>query len=410
VRLHRHDETLVKYKIAIYVQHLLGAGHLVRAMSLADALSEDGHQLILLSGGFPIDRPVRAYAFYQLPPTRAIEGDFTRLVDEQGQPVSEKWRRDRGALLLAKVQQFRPDLLITETFPFGRRQFRFELEPLLDWVQSQPSVHLIASIRDVLQRRSDVRNRQTVETIKQYYDAVLVHADEVLFKLDASFPLSYEIEDKLIYTGYIHQPNKGCDRRVGASAFVDPTSTHTQLLPQNQSESGKDGYDEIIVSGGSGSVSARLLETARRARLLSSAGSRVWRLLTGRDITGVSTSPEPGLVIEPNRADFFTLLGRCALSVSQAGYNTTLDILASGARSLMIPFAGDGETEQNDRAQALENAGRVLRITESDLTPESLARAIDRALETEPVEIKANLNGAANSALLITQKLEEWSA
>jgi len=42
-----------------------------------------------------------------------------------------------------------------------------------------------------------------VETIKQYYDAVLVHADEVLFKLDASFPLSYEIEDKLIYTGEI---------------------------------------------------------------------------------------------------------------------------------------------------------------------------------------------------------------
>ncbi len=400
----------MKYQIAIYVQHLLGAGHLVRAMSLADALSEDGHQVLLLSGGFPIDRPVGAYAFGQLPPTRAIEGDFTRLVDEQGGAVSESWCRDRGAMLLAKVKQFRPDLVITETFPFGRRQFRFELEPLLDWVQSQPSVHLMASIRDVLQRRADVRNRQTVETIKQYYDAVLVHADEVLFKLDASFPLSDEIEDKLIYTGYIHQPNKGCDRRVGASVFVDPTSTHTQPLPQNQSESGKDGYDEVIVSGGSGSVSARLLETARRARPLSSARSRVWRLLTGRDNSGVLTRPEPGLIVEPNRADFFTLLGRCALSVSQAGYNTTLDVLASGARSVMVPFAGDGETEQSDRAQALERAGRLVQLDEVELTPQSLAQAIDCALEQTPVEINVNLKGAQNSARAISMKLDEWTA
>ncbi|MCP4235225.1 MAG: glycosyl transferase, partial [Aestuariibacter sp.] len=81
----------------------------------------------------------------------------------------------------------------------------------------------------------------------------------------------------------------------------------------------------------------------------------------------------------------------------------------SGARSLMIPFAGDGETEQNDRAQALENTGRVLRIAEPDLTPGNLARAIDRALEMEPVKIKVDMNGAANSALLIAQKLQEWS-
>jgi len=392
-RFEEYDETIVNYKIAIYVQHLLGAGHLVRAMSLADALSEDGHQVLLLSGGFPIDRPVTAYTLYPLPPTRAIEGDFTKLVDEHGEPLSEAWRRHRAALLLAKVQEFQPDLLITETFPFGRRQFRFELEPLLSWVKSQASVRLMASIRDVLQRRTEIRNRQTVDTIEQYYDAVLVHADKALFKLDASFPLSREIKDKLIYTGYIHQP-----------ADVPPP-----LI--GKAGGSEDGFDEIIVSGGSGNVSARLLETARLARPLSSAKSRVWRLLSGRDNTrGGATSPEYGLIVEPNRADFFTLLGRCALSVSQAGYNTTLDVLASGARSVMVPFAGDGETEQTDRAQALERAGRLVQVPEAGLTPQKLAHAVDRALEQIPVEISVNLSGATNSARLISQKLNEWKA
>ncbi|MCP4010377.1 MAG: glycosyltransferase [Proteobacteria bacterium] len=379
-------------RVAIYVQHLLGAGHLVRAMSLAESLSRSGHQVLLLSGGFPIDRAVEGYQYFQLPPTCAIEGDFNRLVDEYGKAVDESWRKSRGLMLMAEVVKFEPDLVITETFPFGRRQFRFELEPLINWVKKQSSVRLMASIRDVLQRRNEAKNRLTVKTIEHYYDGVLVHADQSLFKLDASFPLSHEIEDKLIYTGYIHQPAK-----------IQTTSIQ-------KGEGYCDGQDEIIVSGGSGTVSACLLGTARLARPLSSAKSRVWRLLTGRDLSVAAQSPEAGLIIEPNRPDFFNLLSRCALSVSQAGYNTTLDVLASGARSLMIPFAGDGETEQNDRAQALEKAGRVLRIAESDLTPEGLARAIDRALEMEPVKIKADLNGAANSALLITQKLREWNA
>lgn len=382
--------------IAIYVQHLLGAGHLVRAMSLAEALTQTGYQVLLLSGGFPIDRAVKGYRFCQLPPTRAIGSDFTRLIDEQGTAINDQWRNDRASVLLAELVRFEPDLVITETFPFGRRQFRFELEPLIDWVRSQASVRLMASIRDVLQRRADAKNRLSVDTIQKYYDAVLVHADESLFKLDASFPLSHQIEDKLIYTGYIHQPAI--------------TETASLVKGGGPDLGGSDGLDEIIISGGSGTVSDRLVETACLARPLSSEKSRVWRILTGRNRLNPAVSPEAGLIIEPNRPDFFELLCRCALSVSQAGYNTTLDVLASGARSVMVPFSGDGETEQSDRAQALECAGRLIQLAESDLTPQSLAHAIDRAFELKPVEVKVNLDGAATSARLITQKLAQWNS
>lgn len=374
-------------KIAIYVQHVMGAGHLVRAMSLAEALSNSGHRVLLISGGFPIDREVKGYQYFQLPPTKAIESNFTKLVDDQGQLIDDQWRECRRDLLLATVSEFMPDLVITETFPFGRRIFHFELEPLMYWVKQQASMYLMASIRDVLQRRSEPKNRFTVEVVNKYYDGVLVHADERLFKLDASFMHTDKIEDKLFYTGYIHD---------AVDAPPDDGSTV--------------GQNEIIVSGGSGTVSAQLMAVAPLARSLSKARSYQWRMMTGRDRSRPAYSPEPGLIIEPNRDDFYALLGRCALSVSLAGYNTTLDVLASGVRSVMVPFVGSHETEQSDRAQALERAGRILQVPENILSPKSLAQAIDRALEMAPVQIEVNMHGAEISARIVTQKLQQWQA
>ncbi len=377
----------MQQKIAIYVQHVIGAGHLVRGMSLAEALSRHGHDVLLISGGFPIDREVLGYRYFQLPPTKGIDGIFTRLVDDQGNPLTDQWREQRRDILLATVAEFQPDLVLTETFPFGRRIFHFELEPLMHWAHQQPGVYLMASIRDILQRRSDAKNQFTVDVVNRYYNGVLVHADENLFKLDASFLHTDKIAHKLFYTGYIHD-----------------------AVDAPPDDGGSIGRDEIIVSGGSGTVSAQLMAIAPQARPLSAARDRVWRMMTGRDRSVARHEPEPGLIIEPNRDDFYTLLGRCALSVSLAGYNTTLDVLASGVRSVMVPFVGSHETEQSDRAQALERAGRIIQVPENILSPKTLAQAVDRALEMEPVQIDVNMHGAEGSADIVTEKLAQWQA
>ena len=74
----------------------------------------------------------------------------------------------------------------------------------------------------------------------------------------------------------------------------------------------------------------------------------------------------------------------------------------------MVPFAGDGETEQSDRAQALERAGRLLTVSEEDLSPKRLARAVDQALEHAPAELDIRFDGAQGSAQILRQKLSEW--
>ncbi|GIR53034.1 MAG: hypothetical protein CM15mP62_05050 [Rhodospirillaceae bacterium] len=53
--------------------------------------------------------------------------------------------------LLNLFEETKPSMILTELFPFGRRQFRFELIPLLDRAQEAKwKPKIIASMRDIL--------------------------------------------------------------------------------------------------------------------------------------------------------------------------------------------------------------------------------------------------------------------
>ncbi len=111
-----------------------------------------------------------------------------------------------------------------------------------------------------------------------------------------------------------------------------------------------------------------------------------------------------GVIVERNRSDFPALLQRCAVSVSQAGYNTVCDILRSGARAVMVPFSDADEVEQSLRANLLQRHNRVISLEQQALTAESLAAAVDRASEMPQQSISMRMNGAEVSAGL----LQEW--
>jgi predicted glycosyltransferase len=90
------------------------------------------------------------------------------------------------------------------------------------------------------------------------------------------------------------------------------------------------------------------------------------------------------LVVEPARPDFPGLLRRARLSVSQAGYNTVMDVLAAGIPGVVVPYAGGLESEQTLRARRLAERGVLQVVDEAKLTPEALAAAVDKALATPP--------------------------
>ena len=71
-----------------------------------------------------------------------------------GNPIDDAFKEKRLLRLLQAFRDCRPDIVILEAFPFGRRQMRFELLPLLETItNSSPRPLLVASVRDILQER-----------------------------------------------------------------------------------------------------------------------------------------------------------------------------------------------------------------------------------------------------------------
>ena len=365
--------------VFFYVQHLLGIGHLRRAATLAQALERAGFDVTLASGG----KPVEGYRVLQLPPASS-DPDFKQLLDENGTPVDDDWKRRRREALLAAYAAAAPDVLLIELFPFGRRQMRFELLPLLNQaIAATPRPLVVCSVRDLIQAKP-AREQEIAGCFEHYYDRLLVHGDPRIAGFERSFGAAQRLAGKLHYTGYVVQ----------------------DLPPAG----GDAGSGEVLVSAGGGAVGRHLFETAIAARSLSKLRDRTWRILAGinaEDFAGLQARAGAGVIVERFRNDFTLRLRNCVLSVSQAGYNTVLETLQAGARAVVVPFAAGAESEQTLRATLLAERGLLEVVEEAALTPATLAAAIDRtAARPRPAGGAVDLGGARRSAEL----LREWVA
>src|SRR5690606_35839882 len=105
---------------------------------------------------------------------------------------------------------------------------------------------------------------------------------------------------------------------------------------------------------------------------------------------------------ERARADFVTLLKNCTLSISQGGYNTVMEVLATGARAVLVPYAGGHETEQTVRARRLAERGIVQCVPEGELTISALVAAIENARNGSPsCGLGIDLGGAKKTAEIL---------
>ncbi|TNE39916.1 MAG: glycosyl transferase [Alphaproteobacteria bacterium] len=377
-------------KILFYVQHLLGIGHLRRTATLTRNLMRAGFDVTVVSGGHEIDIDLGGARLVQLPATRATDLYFKVLVDEEGTVIDEAWREARAKKLLDLYLDVAPDVLVTELFPFGRRQMRFELIPLLEAAKASSNPPLIlSSVRDILVAQTKPgRNEEMLERVEKYFDHVLVHGDPELISLDHTFPHAARIAKRIFYTGYV----------------VDRTGV--------KGGKGAPGAGEVIVSSGGGAVGANLLKTAMAARALSSARELTWRVMVGTAVeTGefeeLTKFAPKGVIVERARADFTTLLMNCALSISQGGYNTVMEVLHAKCRAVIVPYAGGLETEQTLRARLLAEKGVLQIADEEGLSPEKLAGKIDAALNGPPAEAAIDVNGGEKTVALIRSWMEE---
>ena len=366
-------------RVLFYVQHLLGIGHTMRAAQLTRAMRRAGLDVTYVAGGFDaIETDLAGAGLVRLPPVRAADASFTSLVGADGAPIDDAWRARRRTALLDAFHAADPDLVLIEMFPFGRWQFRFELLPLLQAARGRAQV--VCSVRDILVAKSEPsRLAAIVDTVERHFAAVLVHGDPDFIPLDETFAPARQIAHKLRYTGYVAPEPPACAMDKSAAA--------------------------VIVSAGGGGTGGALMRAALAARPLSPLAAATWRFLTGPSLSDrerTALAPQPGVVIEPARPDFRALLAAAALSVSQAGYNTVMDLLTCRTRSVLVPFSSHGQTEQALRARRLAARGWAEVVAEEELTPARLAAAIGRALANDaPRTDGIDLDGARRSAAVL---------
>jgi predicted glycosyltransferase len=372
-------------KVLFYVQHLLGIGHLARASRICTALAEMGAAVTVVTGGLPVKGfPGPGANHLALPAVQTAGEGFTGLTDADGRPVTPAFEAARRDLLLGAFHRIAPDAVVTEAFPFGRRQMRFELLPLIAVAQAaRPRPLLLCSLRDILQERTKPeRDTETVTLVRAHFDRVLVHGDPIFAELADSFRLADQIADKVVHTGLVAAPT--------------PTPSPDRF--------------NIVVSAGGGAVGEGLSRAALAAAAELPARLR-WCLITGPNL------PEPAYrklaakadTLGPDRIalfrfrpDFPGLLASAGLSVSQAGYNTVCDILRAGCRAVLVPFAAGGETEQTVRSNRLARIGRAESLAEDALSGSALAASIRRALEAAaPPANQFALDGADRTAQLL---------
>ncbi len=168
---------------------------------------------------------------------------------------------------------------------------------------------------------------------------------------------------------------------------------------------------EVLVSAGGGAAGKALLETALAARRAGCLAHLPWRLLTGTNLPDGDVRRAAGERARRRRRssgsahDFAALLRACRVSVSQAGYNTVLDLLAARARAVLVPFAAGRETEQPLRAERLAALGAAELVRESELSAAALAAAIERAAARPRPVLAIDTGGAARSAQVIAEMI-----
>jgi predicted glycosyltransferase len=345
-------------RVAFICCHLSGTGHLVRTLALARATAAAGSRGLVIGGGRPLDHiDLKGIDFLQLPPVQVPDFDFSTLRTPEGAVADDAYLAARRSALQQALTSFRPDALVTELFPLGRRILAAEFEAAIAaTLAANPAAAIIASVRDIPEPPSSPRRlEQAADRLRRLYDALLVHGDAEFLPLAATWPLAQDLAPLIHHTGYVAgDPPPPCDV---------PGAT-------------------VLVAVGGGVLGRRLLALAAGAAALS---RRPWHLLTGgadaadlaRDLT--ARYGRANLAIEPARPDYKALLAGAACSVSLAGYNTVLDLAGCTTPAIVVPFDEHGEVEQVIRAERLARLDGFTVLRVDDLTPSMLAAAAETA-------------------------------
>ena len=384
--------------IIFYCQYVWGMGHLVRSLEFARALS--GHDVTLIAGGQEVEVDLPEHVRLLRLPVLYMDEKFTRLIPGSPGRSVEQIQHERKKTIYSLMEDLQPDLFIVELYPFGRSIFGFELEPLLGDIRAGKfgRVKAVCSLRDILVEKKDppAYEKRVLQKLNRYFDALLIHSDAALQRLDETFSRAGDIKIPLEYTGFItQQSDPAAGRKLRRELKIAP------------------GEKLIVASAGGGRSGLNLLTSVLDAcelirdslpiRLEAFTGP----LMDNEAYEKLVARCAPGIRIQRYTRHFLDYLYAADLSVSLAGYNTCMNLLVTQVPALVYPYSR--QREQPMRVNKIKNMLPMKILNAENVQPDRLSDHIvqmldqKRTLKTLPID----LNGAANAANFLSRWLNE---
>jgi predicted glycosyltransferase len=227
------------------------------------------------------------------------------------------------------------------------------------------------------------REEGAYKAVEQFYDMVLVYGSQDVFDVADQYGWTAPAVDALEYCGYVCAPVAGRGaRRIRARAL-----------------GGKpDGRLVVAMAGGGADAYPMMDALLDGLDELSTDEPSALILITGpfmppnqRRNLMARTQGRPAQV-RTSVADVPSYIKAADVVVGMAGYNTTAEVLRSGTPSVLVPRRGPS-AEQRMRASLFHDRGWVRVVDPDELSPATLADAVNQAHEAPAAAVGPQLGG-----------------
>jgi predicted glycosyltransferase len=363
-------------RIIFYSHDTYGLGHIRRTLCLVRALiDEEPTADILLATGSPIIGQLTVPEGVRLVSLKPVVKTGAETYEARdGSMDRRQVIAHRSAQLLGAVRFFRPDVLVVDHAPLGMKG---ELVPALEFLRRKlPRSRIVLGLRDILDEpevvRRTWREQRIYEVLEHYYDHILVYGQRRHFDVDREYALPDAVRSKVEFVGYIRKrepliPADVVRRRLG----VPP------------------GAPLLLATVGGGGDGAEVLSTAIAAvgRIRRRRPNLRALIVTGplmdtatQHALAAAEQKTPGLKVAGFVPHLTSAMAAADVLVSMAGYNTVTEILALGRRAVLVPRVVP-RREQWIRARLLQRHGLAQMLDPAELTPDSLAWAVEQSLD-----------------------------
>lgn len=391
-------------RMMMYSQDGFGLGHMRRTTSIANQIVRERPDAAILTmadsrlGQF--FETSANHDYLKLPSIfKAGPGDWRAVSLPMPFEAVSGMRRE---LIRSAVMSYQPHVLLVDHMPHGAMG---ELLPTLDALRASGApTRIVLGLRDILDAPEVVRRRWDVEgayeAIERYYDSVLVYGKREVFDLAEQYGFSASVRERIRYTGYVCTPQTARYTARARAKYIPSGDTQTKL---------------IVAMAGGGADAYPMMRAMLDALPAISAQQKVYLAIVAgpfmpaeqrRDLEARSRGLPARVSISVN--DPISYIEAADLTVAMAGYNTTMEILRSGKRAVLIPRRGPS-AEQRMRARLFAERGWVEMIDPDELESANVAAQVCAALDRGPrmsAETRPDVDGINGSARMILEMMQ----